>query len=322
MKTKLLQFWVSNRILVCAVIGVALSLTARVDNLINFAGRGHIHQTAIEFLEKSEQTASETFLVLSAAKSGLAILQTSQGGVTFIIEAKVQVGEAFNTLTELVSRAWEASFASLSILFVTRQLLEIASWLTDTVMIVTALIGLSYAILQRWQLPGYLAAGNVLRSTACGAFLLIIALPLAIYLTALLSEGLTGKISAEATQTYQAHNALFQYDSDTDAQSNFKQSTHNVLNRYKAQKGSIHQHVTSMHTQIYRHIAIIILETLLLPIGILSLLYCGARRVLKKNLPLVEMTDVQAGRLKRAMQSELVSYKAEMSIRAPVAGSH
>ena len=84
-------------------LALALSLAGVLDNIVNVIGRGHIQEQAIEFLETSEKEATKTFLVLSVAKSEIAVLQSSTAGISIIVEAEVEIGKAFIGLGRRVS---------------------------------------------------------------------------------------------------------------------------------------------------------------------------------------------------------------------------
>lgn len=279
MKKNTLKFLGDNKAIIIAMLCLILSLFTVVDDVIDFVGRGYIHDQATTYLKDSEVSAGETFLILSTAKAGLAIVESSEGGITFVIEAKVQLGRAFEVLKELINRSWEISFLSLTILFASQIILDSANALAEPLFILLAATALIHLICRRMGNRHADTTSKILRSLATGVFVLIFALPISIFLTSLVSKTLMHHYSEQANSAYIAHNELFQHGSSNEG---LKESSHTALNNYKTFKKDIHGHVKTMHTHVYRHMAIVVLETLILPFLILSILYVAANSILKR----------------------------------------
>ena len=260
-------------ILFVSVTGLVLLLTifGVTDKVISSVGHGYIHQQAVDYLEQAETASKETFVLLSVAKAGTGILESSQGGISFFIDVQVQLGKAFESLKSLIDHAWEISLFGLSLLLVGRLLLEYTQVLLYPLLILLTSCWLLYAVLMSVDSQFSHFSKRLLRSVFVGTFMIIFALPLSIYATSIGSQGLTAELKGEINAGLSEHNSL--YTPSKTNSDDLKESAKSVITQYKSKRKDIHGHVEKMHTYVYQHIAVLLLELVVLPLILLVIFY-------------------------------------------------
>jgi hypothetical protein len=281
-KTQFKAILVYARLILPAIM-LLLSVFNVFDDMIDSLGRGYIYTQATNYLEKSEAASKNTFILLSIAKSGIAILESSQAGISFIVDADVQLGKAFESLKHLVDSAWKLSLGGLSLQFVTKILLSESDAIVPTLMLTFSVLWLLHAILKHWGCSHSVVSDRVLRAMGVGIFVIVFAFPLAIYGTSFFSKQVTAEVSDQVRKGLEEHNKLFSNKIDPD---NLKDSARDALELFRSKIKDIHQHVELMHTYVYQYAATLFLEIIAIPMLLLWILYLGARLVAKGRLNL------------------------------------
>ncbi len=111
---KALRKWVVNRkshlVVLQLCLGLWLLYTAGIfTSVSHIFGKDRLHKSNKEYLDTSKKEVVETFVVLSGLKTELSILESTSGGIDFIVEAKVQVGKIVTPLNAIIDHAWKSS---------------------------------------------------------------------------------------------------------------------------------------------------------------------------------------------------------------------
>jgi hypothetical protein len=281
-KTQWKAIFVYARLVLPAIV-LLLSVLNVFDDVIDSMGRGQVYKQAIAYLEESETASKDTFILLSIAKSGIAIIESSQAGISFFVDAQVQLGKAFETLKHLIDNAWKLSLGGLSLQFVTKILLRESNQIVQPLMVVFSVLWLFHAVLKHCGSSHSVVSDRVLRALGVGLFVIVFAFPLAIYGTSVFSKQVTAEVSQQVRKGLQEHNNLFAHEIDSE---NLKNSTKNALELFRSKIKEIRQHVELMHTYVYQYTATLFLEIIAMPLLLLWILYLGARLVAKGRINL------------------------------------
>lgn len=276
---KIAQKIKKNALIAIPALAFILSIAGLTDNLIGALGHNHIYQQAETYLQEAEKASTKTFIALSAAKAGLAILQSSRAGFSFIVEAEVQLGNAFTALSHLVDYAWEGSLIGLLVLTITQLALKFSYSILSLIFTLLSLCWLLYAVSIKFSNTFQHMAKRLFRSAITAAFMLVIAFPLTIYASSQISHSLTAETKSAVYAGLEQHNSLYSHNQEHS--DNLKDNSKSVIKELETKRNDIKSHVKTMHTYVYQHIAILLLETLILPFALLAILYVTVRQFTK-----------------------------------------
>ncbi|MEO0797007.1 MAG: hypothetical protein AAFX93_17760 [Verrucomicrobiota bacterium] len=179
--------------LVCViVIAVMLGLTVNgpMDGWINEKALGPLDSSNEAYLEESFEDASRLFLVLTAVKSVLAVVEGSEIGVGFGLE----LGDLVQGVYDYVDFAWQIVLWATMIIVMTRMTLELSQFL-DQWLLVIALGSMLFYLVSAWFMPQRRAVARVLRDISFFSTILALAaylvVPLAVAGGSMLSEEIT-----------------------------------------------------------------------------------------------------------------------------------
>ncbi len=266
--------------LTLASILLVLSILGVADDLIMALGQAYVTEEAQAYLKVSEKQAKETFELLSIAKAGFGLIESSQGGISIIIDMQVQVGKVLVALTNLIDFAWEASLAGLAILFVTQLSLALVQSALPTLLFCVALSWFSYSAC---LLTGHAVtqkARQLLHAFMVIFVMLVYAVPMAIYGVSVASTELSAQTSTPLKGALSLTNSL--YNTQTSHESLKHQTTH-AVETLKQNREHINKHVSTLHTYIYQHLAAKLLELFILPLLLLLIFYGVFKAVLKEE---------------------------------------
>jgi hypothetical protein len=188
-------------LIVAAAAGLLLAASGIMDRGLAHLGLGDLNQANQRYLDESYDHALDGFLVLSAVKSGLAVIEGSQVGIGF----SLQVGDLVQSVYDYVNIAWKTVLAGGTILLMTRLALEGVGLVGHLVMSLT-FFSLLMLVAVRGFMPTREGFGRLLRSiTATLAFavvLLYVILPLAVFAASQLSQRLTRPLIQESYDTF------------------------------------------------------------------------------------------------------------------------
>ena len=187
-------------VMLIALAGIGLAGSGLLDQAVRRIGLGELERVNQRYLEASYDRALNGFLVLSAVKSGLAVIEGSEVGIGF----SFQVGDLVQSVYDYVNIAWKTVLAGGTILLITQLALESVS-LVDHWVLALAFGALFLLAGVRGFFPGRqnLAAFFKSAVAACGfvAVLLYLVLPLAVLGASGLSAVITKPLIQESYDT-------------------------------------------------------------------------------------------------------------------------
>jgi len=184
-------------VMLIAMGGIVLAATGLLDRAAHRIGLGELERVNQRYLEDSYDRALEGFLVLSAVKSGLAVIEGSEVGIGF----SLQIGDLVQSVYDYVNIAWKTVLAGGTILLITRLALEGVA-LVDHFVLALAFFALLLLAGARGFLPGREGLAAVFKTVAISfsfvAGLLYLVLPLAVLGASSLSFVITKPLIQES----------------------------------------------------------------------------------------------------------------------------
>jgi len=179
------------------------SATGQLDVLIHKCGGSVISDANTEYLNESFDRSMNGFLVLSAIKGGLAVLEGSEVGVGFNLE----VGDIVQSIYDYVDVAWKTSLAGGTILLLIQLVLQTIElfdhWCLFSLLLTSLLLfSLSWLLPEQKRLSRILKECLLFVSVMTVALYLI--LPVSIAGAAFLSKQITRPLVEEAQQGFES----------------------------------------------------------------------------------------------------------------------
>jgi len=200
-------------LVLAAFAGMVLAATGWADRGLDCVGLERLSRTNHSYLDESYDRALEGFLVLSAVKSGLAVIEGSEVGIGFSIE----VGDLVQSVYDYVNIAWKTVLAGGTILLITRLALDGVT-LVDHWVLTLAFFLLLLLVAVQGLFPRRRAIVRILKSftATCGflVVLLYLVLPLAVLGASWLSDVLTRPLIQDSYRTFNQVSRTF-LDGDT-----------------------------------------------------------------------------------------------------------
>ncbi len=185
------------------LLPVVLSATGHIDTWLNTCGLAMISNSNSRYLQESFDESVKGFMVLSAIKSGVAVLEGSEVGVGFNLE----VGDVVQSIYDYVDVAWKTALAGGTILLLMRLVLQTIQ-LVDHWFLFLAFAVAFFLFLLDWVLPKQKNTHRILKEFLL--FLTVLAigvyfiLPVSISGAAFLSNKITRPLVAEARHGFES----------------------------------------------------------------------------------------------------------------------
>ena len=195
---------------ICSVCIAALSFMGYMDKPLDYANIAKHSNDA--YLEIAQERAVGGFLTLSAAKSGLAILEGSTVNISiFGNGTSVQAGDSIQAVYDLTDWLWKTTFYGGVILTALRTLLSMASLLSPYALGICALLLAFVAPAQLyWRHKSfYRSVYNTLVLIASVFLICQFAIPLSIWTASKLSIHLTRQVAEESEKNFKDFGAIF-----------------------------------------------------------------------------------------------------------------
>lgn len=182
-------------VIVVLLVALAGSAWGPLDGWINEAAMGRIAQNNDAYLEKSFANAEQLFLVLTAIKTVLAVIEGSGVGVGF----NLQVGDIVQAVYDYIDFAWMVILLSALVIKLTQMLLLAASWADSPLLTMTLAVLLVYFSV-KWGFKAQWARN--LRRVLRDLSYFLVTITLAAYLLLPLSVAVGARLSAEITDSH------------------------------------------------------------------------------------------------------------------------
>lgn len=191
----------TNLLVLAALAGMVLAATGMADRGLDYVGLEKLSRANHRYLDASYDRALEGFLVLSAVKSGLAVIEGSEVGIGFSFE----VGDLVQSVYDYVDIAWKTVLAGGTILLITRLALDGVTLVDHYVLTLAFFLLLLLAAVQG-LFPRSRAIARILKSLAATlgfiVLLLYLVLPLSVLGASRLSDALTRPLIQDSYDTF------------------------------------------------------------------------------------------------------------------------
>lgn len=249
-------------VLAIVTAAIALNHLNGIDYSLDAMGRGHIAAVNAAYLHQTKTILSESILVLAALDSGLAVLESSTAGISFIVDVQVQVGSLFSTLQTHIRYALDATMAALGGTLVMENLLAVAGRLSAP-LTTASIVTVAGYVLVRNAGP---RVSSAFRKLASGFLLLTLMVhlvfPTMIFTTALASKAFAAPMQTQSHDRFQQIHDQFVVNKGDDIHAHVKQ----VINKYKSSSGELHEKTRFAGQNTVLHISALFLSTVLFPI--------------------------------------------------------
>jgi len=191
-----------------------LSLSGSLTSLFSYTLHDHVYQYNQEYIATASHDSLRTLEVVASIKSILTLLQSLSGGVSFIVDIDVQLGESLSVISDITEQAWKVSLTSVGAA-------KALSLIQDTVytsmqpllIVLFLLFGLS--VISASLLPKF--SQRLERFLKTALFLVLfthLIVPLSIYATAKISDVTIQNQKQSVHQHYSEYNSSLPQHSD------------------------------------------------------------------------------------------------------------
>lgn len=243
---------------------------------------GSIYSENHVYISAATERTAAMLLVLSELHAGLAVLQSSDFGINFILSANINLGNVIAQLTELVNHGKSYALYNLIALEVIDNLMNLIKWLTPWLLLTIQLALFCLIAVWGW-LPGkshwYAPLVRCSETLIAFSLLLTVIIPLSITLVSYASKSVTEishhKSYKEIVNTH--HHILQNKDEDS-----IKNQATGALNTFKMIKNNLTQKARHIASNISTYIAVSFLEVFILPIFFSLFIFCLYTKIIKR----------------------------------------
>jgi hypothetical protein len=197
MKKKMIRFV----ILIALAAGTLAAAGGHLDRFIQKIGMASITDSNQRYLKDSFDRATNRFLVLSAIKSGLAVIEGSEVGIGFNLE----VGDIVQSIYDYVDIAWKTALAGGTVLLLTRLSLDAAARI-DVIFLSLMFFFMMITFAVHWFLPHFRKVFQFLREgvlfSTVFTLTLYLVLPFSITGAAYLSQKISKPLVQESQEGF------------------------------------------------------------------------------------------------------------------------
>ena len=256
-----------------------LSHIGLISNLLHLVLNEHVLTVDRNYLSEAQKTSEKTMTVLSGIKSTLALIQSSQGGISFIVDVNVQLGQVFSGISELVTMSWKISLASILSIRLQGYLLDLSVIsMAPLFTLFFVLVGASLSLSRVFP-----RIGGFFSEISLTGLLLVFVVhflwPLTIYVTASASNYYFSEISSAVHQGYEEIDKSL-------SQHNPKDSLHNqvktTIKTFNNGQQDLSESATKYSRSMVFHTIFSILEFVVMPLAVFILMVTVTRRVLSR----------------------------------------
>ena len=188
-------------ILIALAAGTLAAAGGHLDRFIQKIGMASITDSNQRYLKDSFDRATSGFLVLSAIKSGLAVIEGSEVGIGFSLE----VGDIVQSVYDYVDIAWKTALAGGTVLLLTRLSLDAAARI-DVIFLSLMLFFIMITLAAHWFLPHFRKVFRFLREgvlfSTVFTLTLYLVLPFSITGAAYLSQKISKPLAQESQEGF------------------------------------------------------------------------------------------------------------------------
>ena len=200
----------TGKIIVLVLLSLACFAAAAgvLDKSIGFLGMQRVGDANDAYLQEAFDRSLAGFLVLSAIKSGLAVIEGSEVGIGFNLE----IGDIVQSVYDYVDIAWKTALAGGTVILITRLSLEAVATIDHWVLMLMLLVMVVYLTLE-WFFTAYARLANVFREAMLFLLVMTLALyyilPLGITAASFVSGKITGPLIQSSQEGFETVNQEF-----------------------------------------------------------------------------------------------------------------
>ncbi len=256
--------------------------------ILDTAINQHLVAVGHSYLDTAQADALETLGVISIIKTGLAVIQSSSGGISFFIDIQVQLGELFNVFSEVINHAWQISWLSLASIETMKLLLDLSrSTLTPVLTVSFMLLGAGYGLSlfssseSRFSISRF--SKGFYHLSRWGVFLLIIihlVIPVSIFVV---SSGSSFLFSEKKQEIHQEFLKLKGQMEGHQKESGLHRQVKATISVFKSNQETVHQQSTAASSLVIKHAVYSLAEHLILPLLLMLLFSVIVHQLLLRN---------------------------------------
>jgi hypothetical protein len=268
--------------LIVLLILFHLTLSGHINQILAHVFHNDIYDFNSHYLSSASKESIKTLEVVAGIKSVLAILQSLSGGVSFIVDVEIQLGNSLSVLSYITDKAWAISLSSVGAAE-TLSLLHHSVYFTMKPILATLLFMLGLAIGLKRMSPTL--SLRIERLITLGVFLAVfshVIVPISIYGTAKISEHY---LQPQKQQIHAEFSKLASSLPHHNEKSELKDQVSELRKHFK--KGlKEHTNKTGDYSLLaVKHIIYNVTEFILIPIAILIFLSKLLMILIRKEMP-------------------------------------
>ncbi|OUR97584.1 hypothetical protein A9Q81_12990 [Gammaproteobacteria bacterium 42_54_T18] len=261
-----------SQLFILAAINVLVYLShigTITEWLRRITGGNHIDRVNLIYLTSAKQYSSDLLGLLTESKMIISVLQSSQGGISFILDVQVQIGQILTSLYDAINFTWKLTLGSLSSIELLSLILDVSHFsMTIVITIFFVLLGFSIAFRTH-----NLRVSQSFRKLSVTLGLIVLAthflIPYSIYGTATLSKYIFSNHKYEVYRGFSnLHTQLPRHDQDSDLKAQVK----STITHFKNNQSHVKKHSNNLSNLSAKHLTLTFVEYLLMPLIIFYLL--------------------------------------------------
>ncbi len=244
---------------------------------------GQTYQENHQFISSASDRAQTMLITLSELHAGLMVLQSSNFGISFIVDANIQLGNVLTQLTDLVGHGRNFALYNLVVLHVLDNLLHLTQWLFPWLLLITEIALVALVAADTWLAPKNRWHMSIIRcseSTLAASLLVMVVFPVSVSLVSHSSKAVTELLYH---QSYQAIVDTHQHILQNTDKNSIKSEASRSLSQFKTTKVQLSKKASYLATNMARYIAVAVLEVFLLPLLFSLLIFWLCTRLIKRH---------------------------------------
>ncbi len=184
--------------IVCLLL-VAMLLSPVGQEVDNYFNEQPLIQSNQNYLQNLAKKDRSELLLLSEINGFLSLIQSSELGVSFVLDAQIQVGNILNPLTDITQQSFNSTLSSLHLTNGLQKVLTLLAWLTPKVAIFLLLLISLYCLLKMKKSRSSLVSHMkpIIINLATLLFTLHLLIPYSLYMSAQIDKALYHSLSMD-----------------------------------------------------------------------------------------------------------------------------
>lgn len=244
---------------------------------------GNLIRENTGFLEDAERRARSITLLLAELHAGLMVLQSSEFGISFFVNANIQLGNIISQLTEMVAYGRNFALFNLVALHSIDTLLTMIQWLTPWLVLVAEVGMIAIVATDTWLPTRSRLHMSLIRfgeGVLIIVFLLAFIFPLSVNAVSKTSQAVTEALFHDS---YHAIRDTRHHILKGDSYKSIKDDASSSLEQFSNIKVKLSEKTSHLATNMTRYVAITLLEVFILPILFTLLMLWCFRALLRRH---------------------------------------